>query len=634
MVHGYDDLQKIKERLYEEARQTYNEYNRGQLNRLEGFDPLIDMLLSACASEFKVSWSEIRNSWARMLESTARLMTPEVHTGAYPTHGIAHARALVPEVDTQFDKDQIVYTTRDDKSIYFSPSGNFKLWDGRIKFMAFGDALFHFESPIQKTEILKTKQRKQISPYTIWFGLESNLNKLPKQLSFFFDWPAKNIQDQSEELLIASKWKLNGKPIPIEIGLPQQDHFNTGFDEFHLIRKIENEINLIYQNQFLTLSLEQHTATSREFFPNELESFFTEEDLMANIDSNCWWIKVEFPELFFNDIRRTADLFKKSIIQINCFPILNRKLDDPSYNLTDTLNLFPLRHEGYFLSIEDVLSSKLKKQYTERPFVDLFKSNTDLNHQGIRSERLPDRDMENRNFVLRKAGVNRFDTRDAQELIVNLIRYIREETFVFSALGKNILSNNIKIIRKNLNDIETRIKFGEGNGADKEKTVFIGFPGSQRETVIVRYWSTIGHLANNIPSGIALTLESGAAWDRDSLVLVKKTTGGRDPLPEMEKVHEFKSALIVRDKIVTKEDIRLFCFEKLGDHLQNVLIQQGADIAYDSDKGMIRTLEVHLTFGAAFNEDEDYKVAVLRNLETQLNKQSSIILPIRLYASN
>ena len=101
-----------------------------QQTDMDGFDPLIDLLLGACAVEFERTGNQIISSQSRVLEKLAQLLLPESLTIPQPAHTIVHARAVEPEYivkpEDQFSFDKEVInparpTEINKVPVFFSP---------------------------------------------------------------------------------------------------------------------------------------------------------------------------------------------------------------------------------------------------------------------------------------------------------------------------------------------------------------------------------------------------------------------------------------------------------------------------------------------------------------------------------
>ena len=114
------------------------------------FDPLVGLLMGACATELEKINSEIESSRSRVLERLVQLLSPEALTGVLPAHAIASAMPTEQvgktNAEDQFYTSQRFAATQDEeqasqKDIYFSPVGNFMLHKAAIKYKAVGNKI-------------------------------------------------------------------------------------------------------------------------------------------------------------------------------------------------------------------------------------------------------------------------------------------------------------------------------------------------------------------------------------------------------------------------------------------------------------------------------------------------------------
>ncbi|MBC8084310.1 MAG: type VI secretion system baseplate subunit TssF, partial [Hymenobacter sp.] len=92
----------VKSRL---TRQAAELWGYGEAD-LDGFDPLVNLLLEACAVEFEKIGQELHNTQFRLIERLATLLNPDVVDAPHPAHAVAQARAreavvVLPD-DAQF----------------------------------------------------------------------------------------------------------------------------------------------------------------------------------------------------------------------------------------------------------------------------------------------------------------------------------------------------------------------------------------------------------------------------------------------------------------------------------------------------------------------------------------------------
>ena len=230
---------------------------------IDNFDPLVRLLIEACAVElYKIS-NEIYNVEERMLEKLAGLLTPEVYTAPKPSHAVLHGRPVEAQ-STVYPGLQFFHSKKvssksngsldSNLEIFFSPIGNFSVINADVKIIATGSSVYQMNKMQCKETLFNTIQGKKIAANTVWIGIESD-NQIEdlSNLSFFFD--LKNHPDKTElfPLIHYSKWSINNRPVDIEAGLwdnlkNTHSHLSTEiFDEFETNQAIGRKINNYYR---------------------------------------------------------------------------------------------------------------------------------------------------------------------------------------------------------------------------------------------------------------------------------------------------------------------------------------------------------------------------------------------------
>jgi hypothetical protein len=82
---------------------------------------------------------------------------------------------------------------------------------------------------------------------------------------------------------------------------------------------------------------------------------------------------------------------------------------------------------------------------------------------------------------------------------------------------------------------------------------------------------------------------------QEAVFLLTTTTGGKNRLKPEERLNAFRYGIMTRNRIITKEDIRNFCFFELGNRIQKVTIEKGFEISAHSREAFKRTIDVILT---------------------------------------
>ena len=572
------------------------------------FDPLVTMLIEGCVNEVEKINNEIKNTDARIIKHLAQLITPDIMTGYRPSHAIMQARPaeefsiLKPEVQfyhTKKAQNDINPKLESNADIYFSPVSAFKLVNGSVKYMAYHDSLFENTNAYQKKLVAEAENLKQLERGCVWLALDTgdNTDTLP-ELSFFID--IKNNPGKSTfiNLLPYTKWSSNGLSLEIKMGLPVKDHHsqNDLYTELSADERYMQEILMQYNQHFITLTA---FPGNKEQFPAVFESVFLANEL-KKIPGKFTWIKVEF------NIAVDA-MLPDLVCGINCFPVVNKKLNEFVFRLSQNLNIVPLKSVDYFFSVRGVYTQEGTK-YTNNPL-----SNT--------------RNLDKGTYVLRQGGIERFDSRNAAELITYLLNLLRDESGSFTVLGNEFISSNLKQLNQTLALIEQRID-NKHDSKEAPHYLFVT-PFSEGENIYVSYWTTNGNFANNIKAGNKMELYGSGELKSDSLVLVTTTRGGRAKLDDSESLTAFKSAQLSRDRIVTPQDIRLACFHELGKEIEDVTVKKGFMVPNEIKSGFIQTVDVRLRVSGTNRLTADEWVDICENLSTKIMKNSTGLTPVR-----
>ncbi len=601
-----DNFQKeqILRRLRKRVIQIWNL----QETDIDNLDPIVDLLLGACSVEFERTAQEINTSQARVLERLAHLMVPEVFTNARPAHGIIHAQAELPQatidVEDQFSLEKEVQegTKIIKSSIIFSPVIYSKIFDVSVFCQAAGNKITTYDNPIVKGENLIADGRNELMPFTLWLGLKVN-NQLDNfnGLNLYFDW--KNDPDKSKflPLLSMAKFYLNDVPLKVKPGL--EKYFpDKILSEFDTMTEIESHILHLYHNQFLTINHIEKLPPA-ELYPNEFATVFSLEKLQK-LKEKLIWIKVRLPEGM--SPQSISDIYCTT----NCIPVMNRTIHTSNrpYALISKLNSIPLPTDDHFLSVRKVYS-------TNREF------------RSVSLKKI--RDVDDGSYSLRQGGVARFDQRDASAMLNNLFDMLRDESAAFSAFGNFTLTSEIKSMEQILSRLQMHFSQRIINQSSLSHLLIYT---KDPEDVYVEFWSTNGELANRMPAGKKPELLTHADISRESMILINATSGGKEPMNEIEKLHAYKYTLMTRNRIVTEEDIKAACFAELGDRITEVNIKKGVQKDLTVNKGFVRTLDVIIKPSPFYKEGN--WVELCAELQANLERKKMFLTAVRVYTTN
>lgn len=592
---------------------------------IDNFDPLVRLLIEACAVELYRISNEINSAQEHMLEKLARLLTPEVHTAPKPAHAVVHARPaeavtqVYPSMQFFFQKKVASKSNGPldaNIDVFFSPAGNYKVVDGDIKFIAAGSDVYAINTWQYKETFIKTGSGKKFDQNSIWLGIEMNHQvKDLTGLSFFFDLKNQAEKMQLLPLLHYSKWTINGKVVNTREGLWNPStgeslvNSFTGFDEFNINHSVERLINNYYNNQFITIADGEQLSFKTEKYPAEFTNLLSNTEL-GKLQKELLWINLKFlPE--FNE-----SVLDALTVSINSFPVANRHLNELRYRLQNNFNIIPLLSTEQFLSAYTVEGSdggsenKDDNKYSSHP----FDSTSELKVKGT--------------YTLRSSDIERFDSRNATEYMNYLIELLRDESSAFAALGQDFVASLVKELDQNITQLEQKIKQNIST-LNQQPTYLLVNPRKEGETIFVSYWTTNGEMGNLIRSGSKLDLYQGADIIPESLIMLTNSTGGSDKLKNTEILNAYKNTLITRGRVVTLEDVKSFCSFTLGEKAKNISIKKGVAVSNLPTEGLINTVEIQVTPTTPGTDEEEWN-GIAKDLLTRLEMQSAIMVNYRI----
>jgi hypothetical protein len=571
----------IKTRMIKHALNYWNIKNSDDL------DPAVKLILEALSTELYNLGNEIKDSQVRILEKVSNLMAPDFLTCPNPAHAIMHALPIEP-VETLYSttsfyaqkkisskQDEVLDTSLD---VYFTPVSAVKVFDAQVSHIATSENLYAYNSTFSK-QIIAVSKSKFGDRNTLWIGLKIN----PKiddltNLRFYFDW--KNIEpklaNRIYQLLPITKWYINDAEIEVQPTLKYADTNNNTdalenlFHEYDVLSLLEKDVKHYYDQRFTTITgkLPDNLHELKTPYPSTFKNNFSENDLVK-LNEKLLWVKVIFPAAM------QLEFFNEMQIYTNAFPVMNRQLNDLKFRLKGGSNILPLKTS----SIEQFLSiwSLTDDTHTYKPVP--YKKNDE---------------QEYGTYTLRNGGVERFDTRNAREYIKYMLELLRSESAAFSSYGYDFMATTLKEMNQKISLMEQKTRGYTGNGNEIPNYIIVK-PFEGFDMMYTKYWTTLAEAANNIHPGTRLQLSKGLKVKPDSLILLTATSGGKNKLRSDERLQAFRYGIMSRNRIITKEDIRNFCFYELGDKLSDVQIEKGIELSPYPKETFKKTIDIILT---------------------------------------
>lgn len=607
--------EKIRARMMRNASELWGQPNAS----IESFDPLVGMLIGACATELEKVSGDLQTSQSRVLERLAHLLTPEVLKGARAAHGVALAVSVEPtsilKKESQFFMQKRANfkenTSREEFSqVFFTPAKSVRIWDGAVKFVVSGRTVHSLKNVFEKERVVDGKSEKSFQPTVLYLGiaLSQRLDSIDG-LSFYFDWINDPDKAHYYHLLPHTKWYLDNHLLNTDSGLKDFEQKRTSINDFELelendLSKIaERNVTRIYNDRFISVASDEKLVMRDllKKYPSDFEGVFFPEELSA-FSEELLWLKVEFPPSM------NPEALQEVICAMNCFPVINRRLHEFAYRLQPSNNIIPLKTDSeLFYSIKAVRNS-LSEEY-------IINSSKDLQRAEIGT------------YLLRQGGVERFDTRTASELLNYLLDLLRDESASFSVYGNDLLNNNLRELQQMMNTLSQKVEKVDVN--EEQVSYLIVKPKNATENLFVEFWSTNGDFGNSIRAGMKLVPYSGYDVRSESVFLMTNSVGGRDNLSNSETLQAFRKALMSRGRVVTPSDMKLLVQQELGSRVKDVQIRKGIELSKNRKEGFIRNVEVIITPASNENSSSDQWEVIGSSIAAILNAETSGFYPIK-----
>jgi len=578
------------------------------------FDPIVALLISACAAEIEKIASEVNESQTRITEKIIQLMTPEFVFGARPAHSILYTEPVDSNLKIQPEylfayKKKVSYknVAENYKDIYFSPLQSFNLIDAKVKHIATGNLI---------GEINKTKQLQplfnnaNLPQSTLYLGLQTNDNSASlKNVSLFFEQQDIKNNTIFYHHLKNAEWYVNGEKINTNAGFYNSEKQNAlKLDSiFNKVSSktynIEEQVRNNYSKHYITIKNDIKCSTLKPKPYTELESVISENKL--KIDDDIIWIKVVFPRVVNNTM--LASVF----CSFNAVPVINRKLNGFTYQLKEFIDIVPITTEDLFLDL---------------------KSLTNTSGKSYKLQSKDDSNKEKGSFVLRTDNVGKLDHRKAKEYVTHLIELLKDESASFSFFNNDFLFKNLKTLNQLIALLENKVS--EIAHQITETSYISLTPYRKKESLIIEYWTTNGIEANNIKIGSDLKVYNGVGIKQKSSVLLTSSFGGKSDLTMNERLNAYRRSLLSRDRIVSREDIKALCYEMYNDKIESVNVYKGYTKDIGLKKGLLQCINIDLKPNMSVQTQENEWIALNNNVLLFLENHSVSVFPYKIKIVN
>ena len=604
--------EQIKNRMLKRASKMWG---YSELESENAFDPVLELLLSACASELEKLRFEQENSRARITERLLEVIFPDEVTGITPSQTLlqltpiennvqisrySHFKA-VKRIQNLYDPTQV--KTMD---IFFSPTLEMKLTTAQVKYLLYGNKALQQESFFYQEEIAHSD--RNIPSGEFWVGLYAPEVEKLEDLCFYIDINNKEQKEffnyylQQVKVFCGEKeYELvEGYNVPTN-NIEYEDVISKNYTN---VEAIYNDVNQFYQGNFFTLKgniyperekSEDDTSFIEEYFSNH--RIATEKDIV--------WLRFKFYEVI------TPKILENIRIALNCIPVVNMYNTKKTKRIKGQLTIYPIIGDNTFLDL-DYISDDDGKRYDVK------------NYQEDSTDSI--------SFVLRRGGVARFDERSALDHLQHTLRLIRDETASFSAIGNDFaIDAELRQIGQNLASIYQNIK---KRSLSLNTNPFLIISSMNKEldmSFTFSYWHTAGEEGNDIKTGVSLECDKSNKTAIKRAITVKSSLGGKRGLSTADKILEYRNALLSRGRIVTIADVKTFAKSHFKHTIKGLEVQKGTKKEVSLKGGFKRTIDIYLNKNKEVEVSETEWEYLKNSFLIKLEKASTNIYPYRIF---
>lgn len=567
--------ESVKARMLQNATKVWG------LKSPQSLDPFVKLLIDAFSTEIFKANNEIQTVNARILEKLAKLLTPSIYTHPIPAHALAYtspfesSEILLEHTEFFFRKhmNSTVKSESDKQlNIPFTPIGSLRTNKAQTAIMFVGNTCYSLDERLNKIPISRFQGRPEdYRKVTIGIDVSKFTNeKFPKTLSIYCSNPAFEHLDFVYKLLPYSTVSSNGNPMFIKEGITyvknkEAEGYEQIFHEQSIKTKIIDDIKSIYSHKFVEV-----TGLSRDLFirelPEDLNFLKGKEEIEKYLGGKEYlWLTFEFPPQF------SAEILDNFTFVLNAFPVYNRGWKKTEYSLDIMGNNIPLITEEaeHFLYVDEVQDGEGRK-YTEIPFT-------------------PSDNLKKGLYTVRKGGMERFNNRNAVDMISNVLELTRDEIAAFSLLNRDNVKGMLGEMSDKMKSMVQKVNNAKRN-IRQELNYVIMEPVEKTDHTYAAFWITHCTFANHMRPGTELSNQLKS----QSMILLTETIGGAEEQKGSDSIQAYKYALTTRDKIISLEDVKNYCRMVLKDELKDVRVKRGTMISNKPKEGFVRTVEVEI----------------------------------------
>lgn len=603
--------ERIKDRMVKTAAKLW-EVPEHEIDA--NFDPLVLLLMEACAAELEKIGYDINASQSRLLDKLAELMVPEAAIGPKPSTCVIQATPIeshsVVNTMTRFYCTQKITKPNQRNSyntdIFFTPIGSFPLLKASLSYVMIGQKLFEVKDNIKT---LLQGSDSSNATQDIWLAItpDKATNSL-KGLNIFFDMRNHSEGSNVYKSLEGAICFANGQPVAIEQGYFNAAQFELSPDNMLISGsdysgKVNRQTAGVYQKHFLHIAADVKTEeVLSNSVPEDWRNSLPEKIVQKLASTAMIYLNIKLPRPFYQDTLEGIQCC------INAFPAINRKLNSTSYRTDNWINIIPLQIEGSFFDIQNIAGTNGKP----------YRFRISAEAQALEEDEA----------TVRSSGMGKTNSREVKEIIYSLTEAIRDESAYFSEVSNEFILTRLREISQILTRLEDQLAIAKGTHSPHHYVLLR--PKNAGDQVTIDYWTTNANDGNQVRSGTVLNAFNHTLVAARNAFTVTSAQGGKEGVTETEKKLLLRQQLASQGKLVSAEDIKLRCAYLFGENLTQVEVMKGVKIGATANEGFQRTIDVVLKFKNDLSEHTwegiNYQT---KELEYILNTEATPVFPFR-----
>ncbi len=602
-------------------------------------DPLVHLLVGACASEAQLVYNDLQETDDRILQRVLRYLLPEAFHLPIPAAAIAtaHIKPNMKFGTAMLSEKQTLTFSDTDKTLHFSPLFETKLLNGSVRFLCTDEQVIDKTDP-PKYHIKNAPER--VSKLLV--GIETS-EKLPalEGMAFYVDFKGQELEKrQFLTALSKSEWSSAGQLLNRQNGFlaPDVEKWQERFEpELQMRNSLDAQFRL--QFQYISSLKSTDSKPSPPAPPLEVMAVLknwllehptcTEEaaeamaSKRAGVKTNIIWLRIQLPyAILLTDVERYLNF------DLNRFIVVNRRLvelehyrnyiTDNKFRQLEVIEIAP--KQGLFQYIKSVYNKDNQQFLQSVAWSKLLEMKQPMT------------------YTFRLGGVGRADSYNTWQRFSYMLSVFRKEhlqdevkmrlekreTYEDRLGDKVSLEELYEIVGKRVSKLES----------EKEKLnilpAYIFAKPSEKHilNLKIEYWTTDGAAANGLRPDSKLTPEPATQELMPfNIQLMTSPAGGKNTHSVAEQVQVAQDTLFRRDRIVSQEDIRSLCRRKMGAFLKNIAFEKLFETDPDPKNGGIRrAVQVRLKVE---NPKDAYIQQLGQEIEWELMEKSVGTMPYR-----